>query len=150
MNPFRRLAAALLLAVTTGLSVPAFAQPAAIAVDREACIKSGSAATPEAAIAACTRLLEALGPGDADSGIACRKDGFDIGRVFYGGHTSGPRLVTIARNRLRRHGRADRLRAVTGHRAPAPKKFGPECELDHTHPGSGPRMLLRFGRTRGK
>jgi tetratricopeptide (TPR) repeat protein len=67
MNTFRRLAAAILFAVPTCISVPAFAQPAAIAVDREACINSGSAATPEAAIAACTRLLEALAPGEIAS-----------------------------------------------------------------------------------
>jgi hypothetical protein len=36
-------------------------------VDREACINSGSAATPEAAIAACTRLLQALAPGEIAS-----------------------------------------------------------------------------------
>ena len=52
MNTFRRLAAALLFAVPTGFSVAALAQPAAISVDREACITSGNAATPEAAIAA--------------------------------------------------------------------------------------------------
>jgi hypothetical protein len=52
MNTFRRLAAALLFAVPTGISVTALAQPAAISVDREACITSGNAATPEAAIAA--------------------------------------------------------------------------------------------------
>jgi tetratricopeptide (TPR) repeat protein len=67
MNTFRGLAAALLFALPTGISVLAFAQPAAIAVDREACTNSGSAATPEAAIAACTRLLEALAPGEIAS-----------------------------------------------------------------------------------
>src|SRR5271170_5138972 len=64
MNTFRRFAAALLVAVPTCMSAPTFAQPAVISVDREACINSGSAATPEAAIAACTRLLETLGPGE--------------------------------------------------------------------------------------
>jgi tetratricopeptide (TPR) repeat protein len=67
MNTFRRLAAALLFAAPACISVAAFAQPAAIAVDREACIKSGKAPTPEAAIAACTRLLEALAPGEIAS-----------------------------------------------------------------------------------
>jgi tetratricopeptide (TPR) repeat protein len=67
MNTFRRLAAALLLAVPAGISVAVFAQPTAIPADREACITSGNAATPAAAIAACTRLLEALGPGEIAS-----------------------------------------------------------------------------------
>jgi hypothetical protein len=62
-----RFAAALLLAVPTCISAAAFAQPAAIAVDREACINSGRAATPAAATAACTRLLEALAPGEIAS-----------------------------------------------------------------------------------
>jgi tetratricopeptide (TPR) repeat protein len=64
MNTYRRCAAALLLAVPTGISVLAFAQPAAISIDREACINSGSAPTPEAAIAACTRLLDTLARGE--------------------------------------------------------------------------------------
>jgi tetratricopeptide (TPR) repeat protein len=67
MNTFRRIAASVLFAVPTCISVAAFAQPAAISVDREACINSGSAATPEAAIAACTRLLQALAPGEIAS-----------------------------------------------------------------------------------
>jgi tetratricopeptide (TPR) repeat protein len=67
MNTFRRYAAALLFAVPSGISAPAFAQPAAIAVDREACVISGTAATPAAAIAACTRLLDALAPGEIAS-----------------------------------------------------------------------------------
>jgi len=67
MKTLRRFAAALPFAVPTGISVAAFAQPVAIAVDRKDCITSGSAATPEAAIAACTRLLQALAPGEIAS-----------------------------------------------------------------------------------
>jgi hypothetical protein len=67
MNTFRRLATSLLLAVPTCISVAAFAQPAVTSVDRKACIDSGSAATPQAAITACTRLLEALAPGEIAS-----------------------------------------------------------------------------------
>jgi hypothetical protein len=67
MNTFRRLAAVFLFAVSACISVAAFAQPAAISADREACITSGKAATPEVAIAACTRLLEALAPGEIAS-----------------------------------------------------------------------------------
>jgi hypothetical protein len=40
------------------------AQKAQISVDRGACINSNNAATPEPAIAACTRLLEALARGE--------------------------------------------------------------------------------------
>jgi tetratricopeptide (TPR) repeat protein len=67
MITFRRFAAAFLYAVPTCISVAAFAQPATISADREACITSGKAATPEVAIAACTRLLEALAPGEIAS-----------------------------------------------------------------------------------
>ena len=62
MTTFRRLAASLLFAVPAFISVAAFAQPASTSVDRKDCITSGSAATPQAAIAACTRLLETLPP----------------------------------------------------------------------------------------
>src|SRR6516162_9813646 len=64
MTTFRRLAASLLFAVPTCISVAAFPQPASTSVDRKDCITSGSAATPQAAIAACTRLLETLSAGD--------------------------------------------------------------------------------------
>jgi len=39
-------------------------KPPQILVDRDSCINSNNAATPEPAIAACTRLLEALARGE--------------------------------------------------------------------------------------
>jgi tetratricopeptide (TPR) repeat protein len=62
MTTFRWLAASLLFAVPS--CIAAFAQPASTSVDRKDCLTSGSAATPQAAIAACARLLETLSPGD--------------------------------------------------------------------------------------
>src|SRR5215470_992193 len=64
MNTLQSCAAALLLAVPTGVSATAVAQTAQISVDRAACINSNNAAAPEPAIAACTRLLEALARGE--------------------------------------------------------------------------------------
>jgi tetratricopeptide (TPR) repeat protein len=63
MNTVRSCAAALLLAVATGISATVVAQTTQKSVDREACINS-NAATPDAAIAACTRLLDALARGE--------------------------------------------------------------------------------------
>jgi tetratricopeptide (TPR) repeat protein len=64
MNTLQSCAVALLLAVSTGISATALAQTAQIFVDRDSCINSNNAATPEPAIAACTRLLEALARGE--------------------------------------------------------------------------------------
>jgi tetratricopeptide (TPR) repeat protein len=63
MNTLRSCAAALLLVVPTGIWVTAVAQTDQISVDRETCIKPNSAA-PDAAIAACTRLLDAPSRGE--------------------------------------------------------------------------------------
>jgi tetratricopeptide (TPR) repeat protein len=64
MNTLRSCAAALLLAVPTGISATAVAQTDQISVDREACINSNDATAREAATAACTRLLDALARGE--------------------------------------------------------------------------------------
>src|SRR6266481_1011913 len=64
MNTLQSCAVALLLAISTGISATALAQTAQILVDRDSCINSNNAATPEPAIAACTRLLEALARGE--------------------------------------------------------------------------------------
>src|SRR5258708_12020164 len=65
MNTLQSCAVALLLlAVPNGISAIALAQTAQISTDRDSCIKSNNAATPEPAIAACTRLLEALARGE--------------------------------------------------------------------------------------
>src|SRR5260370_15735183 len=64
MSTLQSCAFALLLAVSTGISATALAQTAQILVDRDSCINSNNAATPEPAIAACTRLLEALARGE--------------------------------------------------------------------------------------
>src|SRR5437899_6382995 len=62
MNTLQSCAVALvLLAVPTGISATALAQTAQISSDRDSCI---NAAAPEPAIAACTRLLEALARGE--------------------------------------------------------------------------------------
>jgi tetratricopeptide (TPR) repeat protein len=64
VNTLRSCAAALLLAVPTGISATAVAQTDQISVDREACINSNDATAREAAAAACTRLLDALARGE--------------------------------------------------------------------------------------
>src|SRR5882762_917368 len=65
MNTLQSCAVALLLlTVPNGISATALAQTAQISTDRDSCIKSNNAATPEPAIAACTRLLEALARGE--------------------------------------------------------------------------------------
>src|SRR5882672_6041521 len=65
MNTLQSCAVALLLlAVPTGISATALAQTAQISTDRDSCINSNNTATPEPAIAACTRLLEALARGE--------------------------------------------------------------------------------------
>src|SRR5260370_7275803 len=65
MNTLQSCAVALLLlAVPNGISATALAQTAQISTDRDSCINSNNAATPEPAIAACTRLLEALARGE--------------------------------------------------------------------------------------
>src|SRR5271169_2870078 len=64
MNTLRRFAAALLLAAPAGMSIPAVAQAPQLSLDREACINSSNARPPEAAIAACTRLVEAFAQGE--------------------------------------------------------------------------------------
>src|SRR5215813_6983891 len=64
MNTLQSSAVALLLAIPTGISATALAQTAQILVDRDSCINSNNPVKPGPAIAACTRLLEALARGE--------------------------------------------------------------------------------------